>query len=325
MVSNCVLTGNAGLHGGGAYGATLSACTVRSNTAAAFGGGVRECTMSNCIIVSNLALADGGGVFSSTLNTCLVARNTAGRSGGGVWANGGALRNCTVTANSAPSAGGTYGGILYNSIVYYNTASNGDYVSGTFDHCCTLPKPSGSGNFASAPLFVNPAANDFHLQANSPCINTGYDANTSGTTDLDGHPRIDSGTVDVGAYEFQGYASFLAWLQSYGLPTNGLANCSDTDNDGMNNWQEWVAGTIPTNAASVFALGAPLAGPGGVTLTWASVANRTYSIERAPSLAPPLAFSFLATNIAGLPETTRYTDTNAPPEGPAFYRVQAGP
>ena len=79
----------------------------------------------NCIIVSNLALADGGGVFSSTLNTCLVARNTAGRSGGGVWANGGALRNCTVTANSAPSAGGTYGGILYNSIVYYNTTYNG--------------------------------------------------------------------------------------------------------------------------------------------------------------------------------------------------------
>ena len=144
---------------------------------------------------------------------------------------------------------------------------------------------------------MNPAANDFHLQANSPCINTGYDANTSGTTDLDGHPRIDSGTVDVGAYEFQGYASFLAWLQWSGLPTNGLANCSDTDNDGMNNWQEWVAGTIPTDAGRPCRIGSASGRPGRSDVDLGQRSEPNLLNRAGAGLAPPLAFSFLATNI----------------------------
>ena len=39
------------------------------------------------------------------------------------------------------------------------------------------------------------------------------------------------------------------WLQRSRLPTDGTVNFTDTDGDGMNNWQEWIAGTSPTNAA----------------------------------------------------------------------------
>jgi hypothetical protein len=77
---------------------------------------------------------------------------------------------------------------------------------------------------------------------------------------------------------------FYVWLQSYGLPTTASAVYADSDSDRMNNWQEWVAGTNPTNAGSVLRLEEPNAGPGGVTLTWVSVTNRSYYIERATNV-----------------------------------------
>ncbi len=47
------------------------------------------------------------------------------------------------------------------------------------------------------------ANGDLRLQSNSPCINAGNNAYVSNTIDLDGNPRIVSGTVDIGAYEYQ--------------------------------------------------------------------------------------------------------------------------
>ena len=85
---------------------------------------------------------------------------------------------------------------------------------------------SGVGNITNAPLFVDYAGGNLRLQSNSPCINAGNNAYVAGSTDLDGRPRIVGGTVDMGAYEFQGagWAISYAWLQQYGLPTDGSAD-----------------------------------------------------------------------------------------------------
>jgi len=61
----------------------------------------------------------------------------------------------------------------------------------------------GPGNiFGLDPLFVNPDSGDFRLQGCSPLINAGNNAYVTGIpTDIAGAPRIQGGTVDIGAYE----------------------------------------------------------------------------------------------------------------------------
>jgi hypothetical protein len=322
-LNDCVLSGNSapGGYGGGADSGTFNNCTF-SNNWAANGGGVFRGTLNNCTVNGNWA-ADGGGTYLADLNGCLLNGNSATNgSGGGAYT--GTLNNCTLTGNSASAfGGGAYLGWLTSCIVYYNTALNENDV-GTLNYCCTTPLPGiSTGNFTNAPLFVDQAGGDFHLQTNSPCINAGLNAYAPGASDLEGHPRISGGTVDVGAYEFQSPASVIsyAWLQSYGLPMDGLADYADTDNDGMNNWQEWLAGTNPTNAASVLRLQMPAFLPDGVMLTWSSVANRNYFVQRATNLMPPPAFSLLQSNIPGLPDTTSFTNITATNAGPFLYRV----
>ena len=113
------------------------------------------------------------------------------------------------------------------------------------------------------------------------------------------------------------------WLQDYGLPTDGSADFIDSDGDGMNNWQEWRAGTNPTNSASVLKMsGVALStSPVGLTVSWASVSGKTYYLQRAANLALRPAFATRQRNIAGQTGTTSFIDTNALGAGPFFYRV----
>jgi len=122
------------------------------------------------------------------------------------------------------------------------------------------------------------------LQSNSPCINAGYNGCAPSGSDLDGNPRIVGGRVDIGAYEFQSPTSLIsyAWLQQYCLPTDGSVDTIDSDGDGMSNWQEWRAGTNPTNALSCLAMLAPSCSTNspGVTVNWQSVQGINYYLQR---------------------------------------------
>jgi len=300
VVTNCVLTHNAAYQrAGGAYRGTLTHCTLRNNSA-----------------------VWSAGSYGSVLTECVLTSNSAGTYGGGV--GYGLLNNCTVAGNSAQYAGGAWASALDNCIVYYNTARE-DCYSCRLNNCCTTPLPAGVGNFTNAPLFVdtNGWAN-LRLETNSLCINAGNNASVLTTTDLDGNPRIVSGTVDMGAYEYQGPGSVIsyAWLQQYGLPIDGSADNLDSDLDGHNAWQEWKAWTDPTNALSVLKLLTPQPDTNRTVVTWQSVLGHGYFVERTTNAGG--SFSSLRDNISGLDGTTSVSDTN-PPTGPAFYRVGVQP
>jgi hypothetical protein len=152
------------------------------------------------------------------------------------------------------------------------------------------------------------------LQGNSPCINAGFNAYVSGLTDLDGNPRIVSGTVDIGAYEYQGPGSLISygWLQQYGFATDGSADFADPDGDGRSNWQEWRCGTDPTNTLSVLRLLSPTPSGTNLSVQWQSVAGLSYFLESTTNLSASPTFTLLATNVFGQAGITTYTDTNAP-------------
>jgi hypothetical protein len=61
---------------------------------------------------------------------------------------------------------------------------------------------ASNANITADPLFNARDAGDFTLQAGSPCINAGLNANWMiEAVDLAGRPRIQRGQVDLGAYE----------------------------------------------------------------------------------------------------------------------------
>jgi hypothetical protein len=353
-VFNCVVVGNsADDFGGGAYGGTLNNCTLTGNSAAGWGGGAwggtlnihsswfrgeaSVSTLNNCTLSGNSALA-GGGAAGGILNNCTLTGNSAAGSGGGAY--DGTLNNCTLTGNSADNGGGTLGGSLNNCIVYFNTAPIGaNYfrpiglpVFLVMNYCCTTPLPTngfgfnGLGNITNAPLFVDDAGGNLRLQSGSPCINAGRNALAPVGPDLDGNPRVVNGTVDIGAYEFQGSGSVIsyAWLQRYGLPTDGSADTADPDGDGLDSFQEWRCLTDPANALSRLRLLSPQSTHGtNVTVSWQSVEGVSYFLDRSTDLSPS-SFTPLASDILGQPGTTTFMDTNAVTGPRLFYRVGVG-
>ncbi|MDD4735510.1 MAG: MBG domain-containing protein [Kiritimatiellae bacterium] len=111
----------------------------------------------------------------------------------------------------------------------------------------------------------------------------------------------------------------LWWLGQYGI-TNDVGNAVllDPDGDGYLTWQEWICGTVPTNAGSRFVFGVD-AVSGGVVLNWDPVASgRVYAVEDTAELGNGF------TNVAAVLSSGENAWTGTTEEGNAFYRVRVG-
>lgn len=329
VVSNCVIANNYAQAGGGAYSGTLDNCLLTGNVSNPngsiynAGGGAKYSTLNDCILTNNSADYGGGAAYGTLVNCLLVGNRSVNGTfyASGAGAANSTLINCTVVGNSG-GGGGTFIGRETNCIIYGNSA--GDVDGGSQVNCCIGGTPApldGSDNFHANPMLDS----TWHLQSNSPCINAGVNSSVTTAVDLDGNPRIVGGTVDIGAYEYQAPTSVIsyAWLQQYGLPTDGSVDHADLDGTTFNVYQDWIAGLNPTNALSVLTMLTPVPtnNPAGVLVTWQSVSNRTYYLQRATNLLAPPAFSSIQSNLAGQIGTTGYLDTTATNGGLYFYRV----
>lgn len=302
-LKNCMLIGNSASNGGGSAYSTLYNSTLRGNSGGNYGGGTFQGTLYNCVLVGNSAYVRGGGAYESDLYNCTV------------------ISNSIAGYSDSSSGGGVALATLWNCIVYYNTAkNNANSLGALFYNCCT---PDGFGNLTSAPLFVDQTAGNLHLQSDSPCINSGNNSYVATSADLDGNARISGGTVDIGAYEFQSPSSILsyAWAQQYGLPTDGSADFTDPDGDGLNNYSEWIAGTVPTNSLSVLTLFSPSNNAPGLKVSWQSVSGKNYFLQRSTNLLAQPAFTPIQSNLVGAANLTTYSDLTATNGGPYFYRI----
>src|SRR5690606_4222764 len=79
------------------------------------------------------------------------------------------------------------------------------------DEWCSPYRECNNVLFNEDPLFTDTENGDFSLTENSPAVNTGNNTLFTGlsenTLDLAGNPRVygyANGTIDMGAYEFQG-------------------------------------------------------------------------------------------------------------------------
>lgn len=227
--NNCTFTSNTAADGGGAVsgGGLFNNCTftdnsIHNNIISQGGGGaiLGDGTFNNSTFIRNSSASDGGSVLGNgTFNNCLFYNNSAKGNGGAL--NGTEnLINCTLFGNTAGKGGGALfgNGNIINTIFYKNTVTNTD--SGTTENNDITPGDNlsvdyslvnalkgsanlGPHNIMGDPKFVDPAKNNFHLKAGSPCINKGTIPKGFNRkfVDLDGKPRIVRSKIDMGAYE----------------------------------------------------------------------------------------------------------------------------
>jgi predicted outer membrane repeat protein len=80
-------------------------------------------------------------------------------------------------------------------------AGSVDLYGNNINQLLGTPTNAGGNLAFSDPMFVNPFADDYHLQFVSPLRDGGTGAYDVGMADFDGNPRLNDGQYDIGAFE----------------------------------------------------------------------------------------------------------------------------
>jgi predicted Zn-dependent protease len=121
-------------------------------------------------------------------------------------------------------------------------------------------------------------------------------------------------------YNFDGLDDVFQRTYFPVFTATNAAPTADPDGDGMNNLAEYIAGTNPTNAASVFKLLSPTNSHSGTAVRWLSVAGRNYQVFSRTNLASG-SWQSNGTAVVAAGTNAQYLDLGGT-NGVRFYRVQ---
>ena len=185
---------------------------------------------------------------------------------------------------------------IINSIVW----GNGTEIIGdaTVSYSCVQGGYAGTGNISFNPIFIAPAAGDFHLTAvDSPCIDAGNPS--SQYNDIAFPPSLGTARNDMGAYGGPGAAFRLgarmddtdqdglpdSWeLKYFGSLNYGPGH--DSDGDRLTNAEEFELGTDPSKKDT----------DGDGYSDYAEVSTHSNPLD--PTSVPPPALKIMVESVA---------------------------
>jgi len=233
-INNCLFEGNTGSFGGAISnddGPLNVSNSIFINNSATDGGGIsnndNSPTITNCLFLGNSATDDGGGAYNDdgtpTYENCVFSGNNAADVGGGFSSDVGnaTFINVTFSNNNANDGGAIRNGTgvfnLRNAILWNNTATSGNpQILGSITANNSIVQGGYTcggctGIIDQDPQFVDAdgtdntfgtSDDDLQIQLGSPAIDMGNNGFSTTSIDLAGNPRIDGGTIDLGAYEY---------------------------------------------------------------------------------------------------------------------------
>lgn len=230
VIRNNTISGNSADMGGGIYcndsSPEISRNTIKENSAYK-GGGLYAVDASSPLLLNNMILdndagSHGGGICcwnqtSVVITNNTIFRNSCTREGGGIYGirnSSIAVTNTILWANTAAEGPEIWlGDSAHPSIL---SISDSDVMGGAamahVGNGCTLDW--GDGMIDADPLFIDPDTGDLHLDAGSPCLESGNnDVGTLPEDDFEGDRRISLITVDIGADELSDGLTFRVPLQ----------------------------------------------------------------------------------------------------------------